>query len=97
MVINPEVGQRYRSADRVRGRQSGEAGGLRVTTGKGHNQEGEKKKDWEKQKLRHKTLVDLTNKTNWQQTNREHRYKYKGDIGKDGRQLERGGNNHKDR
>ena len=26
-----------------------------------------------------KTLVDLTNKTNWQQTNREHRYKYTGD------------------
>ena len=29
-------------------------------------------------------LVDLTNKTNWQRTNREHRYKYTGDMGKKG-------------
>jgi hypothetical protein len=42
-------------------------------------------------------LVDLTNKTNWQQTSREHRYKYPGDNGEDGRQLEEGGVKHKDR
>ena len=41
--------------------------------------------------------VDLTNKTNWQQTNRENRYKYTGDNGEDGRHLEGGGDNHKDR
>ena len=37
-VNNPEVGQRYRTAGRlrVRGRRSGQAGGLRVRTGKGH-------------------------------------------------------------
>ena len=37
---------------RFRGRQSGQAGGLRVRTGKGQNQEREKKRDWEKQELR---------------------------------------------
>jgi hypothetical protein len=41
-----------------------------------------------KQELRQKILVDLTNKTNWQQTNREHRYKYPGDNGEDKRHLE---------
>nr|XP_029489355.1 histidine ammonia-lyase-like [Oncorhynchus nerka] len=34
---------------------------------------------------RGKLLVGSTNKTNWQQTNREHRYKY---TGEDGRHLE---------
>lgn len=53
-------------------------------------------RDWEKQELRTKTLVDLTNKTNWQRTNREHRYKYTGDDGKMG-DTWRGGDNHKDR
>jgi hypothetical protein len=43
------------------------------------------------------TLVGFTNKTNWQQTNREHRYKYPGDNGEDGRHLEGGGDVHKDR
>jgi hypothetical protein len=43
------------------------------------------------------TLVSLTNKTNWQQTNREHRYKYTGDNGEDGRHLEGVGDEHKDR
>ena len=46
---------------------------------------------------RGKTLVGLMNKTNWQQSNREHRYKYTGDHGEDGRHLEGGGDNHKDR
>jgi hypothetical protein len=73
------MGQSYRTAGRVRGRQSDQAGGLRVRTGKGQNQETEKKKDWEKQELRPKTLVDLTNKTNWQQTDRKRRYKYPDD------------------
>jgi hypothetical protein len=36
-------------------------------------------------------------KATWQQTNREHRYKYTGDNGEDGRHLERGGDKHKDR
>jgi hypothetical protein len=31
-----------------------QAGGLRVRTDKGQNQEDEKKRDWEKQELRHK-------------------------------------------
>ena len=66
-VSNPEVGQRYRMAGRsgsigkryrlagrLRGRQSGQACGLRDKTGKGKNQEGEKKRDWEKQELRQK-------------------------------------------
>ena len=55
-VSKPEVGQRYRLVCRlsVRGRQSGQAGGLRVRTGKSQNQEGEKKRDWEKHELRHK-------------------------------------------
>jgi hypothetical protein len=44
---------------------------------------GRKPLYWERQELRIKTLVDLTNKTNWQQENREHRYKYMGDNGKD--------------
>jgi hypothetical protein len=42
-------------------------------------------------------LVDLTNKTNWQRTNREHRYIYTEDNGEDGRHLEVGGDNDKDR
>jgi hypothetical protein len=42
-------------------------------------------------------LIDLTNKTNWQQTNREHWYKYTGDNGEDGRHLEGGGDKHKDK
>jgi hypothetical protein len=40
-VNNPEVGQMYRSA-----------GWLRDRKGKGQNQEGEKRRDWEKQELR---------------------------------------------
>ena len=44
------------------------------------NQEGGKR-----QELTGQTLISLTNKTNWQQTNREHRYKYPGDNGEDGR------------
>ena len=50
-ITKPELGQQYSLAGRlrVRGRQSGLAGGLRVRTGKGQNQEGEKKRDWEKQ------------------------------------------------
>ena len=35
------------------------------------------------------------NKMNWQQTNREHRYKYTGDNGEDGRHLEGGGDKDK--
>ena len=31
---------------------------------------GKKRETGEKQELRNKTLVDLTNKTNWQRTNR---------------------------
>ena len=41
-------------AGRLRVRQSGQAGGLRVRTGKGQNQEDEKKRDWEKQELKQK-------------------------------------------
>jgi hypothetical protein len=63
----------YRSAGRFRGRQSGQAGGLRVKTGKVQNQGDEKKRDWENYGAETKALVDLTNKTKWQQTNREHR------------------------
>jgi hypothetical protein len=37
------------------------------------------------------TLFGLTNKTNWQQTNRDHRYKYPGDNGEDGQHLEDSG------
>jgi hypothetical protein len=83
---NREVGQKYRSVGRlrVRCRQSGQAGGLRVRTGKGQNQESEKKRDWEKQELRTKTLVVSTNKTNWHLISREHRYKHTGDNGEDG-------------
>lgn len=44
-----------------------------------------------------KMLVDLTKKTNWQQTDRKHRYKYPGGNGEDGRHLEGGGDKHKDR
>ena len=44
-----------------------------------------------------KMLVGSTNKTNWQQTNREPRYKYTGNYGEDGQHLEGGGNKHKDR
>ena len=36
-------------------------------------------------------------KTNWQQTNREHRNKYPGNNGEDGGHLEVGGDNQKDR
>ena len=50
-----------------------------------------------KQDPRPKTLVDLTNKTNWQQTHRELRYKYTRDNEADGRHLEGCGHNHKDR
>ena len=37
------------------------------------------------------------NGTNWQQTNREHVYKYTGDNGEDWRHLEGDGDKHKDR
>jgi hypothetical protein len=43
VVSKPEVGQEYQTASRVRVRQSGQAGGLRFRTGKGQNQEGEKR------------------------------------------------------
>jgi hypothetical protein len=80
-VGNPEVGQRYRTAGRlsVRGMQSGQAGELMVRIAKGQNQEDEKRETGEKQELIEKPLIDLSNKTNWQQTNREHRYKYTGE------------------
>jgi hypothetical protein len=42
------------------------------------------------------TLVGFTNETKWQQTNREHRYKYTGDNGEDG-QPGGGGDKHKER
>jgi hypothetical protein len=71
-------------------------GGLRVRTGKGQNKD-EKRETGEKQELIQHTLVDMTNKTNWPATNREHRYKYTGDNGEDGKHLEGGGDNHKDR
>jgi hypothetical protein len=41
-------------------------------------------------------LVGLT-KQNELATDREHRYKYTGDIGEDGRHLEGGVDNHKDK
>jgi hypothetical protein len=44
-------------AGRLRDRQSGQTGGYRVRTSKGKNQEDEKKRNWKKQELRHKTLV----------------------------------------
>ena len=81
------MGQRYRTAGRLKGRQSGQAGGLRVRTGKDQIQE-DKKKETGKAGADTKTLVVLTNKTNWQQRNREHRYKCTGDNGEDGRHLE---------
>ena len=42
------------------------------------------------QELTNKPLVDLTNKTNWQQTGREHRYKYTGDNGEGGGRQSQG-------
>jgi hypothetical protein len=70
-------------------------GGYRVRTIKCQKPWAWEKRDWGKNWSWHKkTLVDLTN---WQQTNREHRYKYPGDNGDDGRYLEGGGDNHKDR
>jgi hypothetical protein len=42
-------------------------------------------------------LVDLTKQNKLAQTNREHRYKYTGDNGEDGRHLEGGEDKHKDR
>jgi hypothetical protein len=48
----------------VRGRQRGQAGGLRVRTGKGQNQEDEKKKRLGKPGAERKMLVALANKTN---------------------------------
>jgi hypothetical protein len=43
-----------------------------------------KREAGKRQELTGRTLVSLTNKTNWQQTNRKHRYKYIGDHGEDG-------------
>jgi hypothetical protein len=57
-----------------------------VRTGKGQNQE-----------LRDKILVNLNKQMTWKQTTREHRLKYTPDNGEDGRHLEGGGDNHKDR
>jgi hypothetical protein len=45
---------------------------------------GREKRDWGKAGADTKMLVDLTNKTNRQQTNREHRYEYTGDNEEDG-------------
>ena len=73
-------------------REGSETGQARVKS-----RRARKRKTGEKQELRHKTLFDLTNKTNWQQTNREHRYKYSGENGENGRHLEGGGDKHKDR
>ena len=45
---------------------------------------------------RQEQRVGLTDKTNWQQTNREHKYKYTGGNGEDGQHLDWGGDEHKD-
>ena len=91
--------------DKGTGRKAGSGSGAgrvirRVGTGSGQakvkNQEDEKR-DWGKAGADTKMLVVLTNKTNWQQANREQRYKYTGDNGEYGRHLEGGGDNHKDR
>jgi hypothetical protein len=53
------------------------------------------RKDKNRQEQRNKCWHISRN--NWQQTSREHRYKYIGDNGEDGQHLEGGGDKHKDR
>ena len=80
------------------GRQAqAEWSGTRAQSQNRQNQEDEKRETGKTQELIQKPLVDLTKKTNWQPTNREHRYKYTGDNGEAGRHLEGDGDNHKDR
>ena len=64
---------------------------------KGQNREGLGNRSKKQTGAGEQTVVGFTNKTNWQQTNREHRYKYTGDNGEDGRHLEGGRDKHKDR
>ena len=64
-VGNPGVGQRNRTAGMLRGRQSGQAGGNRVRTGKDQKPGGREKRDWGKAGANTKMLVGLTNKKNW--------------------------------
>ena len=60
-------------------RQVGTRLGTRKTRVGKHQKPGrQEKRDWGKAGVDTKMLVGLTNKTNWQQTNREHRYKYSG-------------------
>ena len=63
---------------RVRGRQNGQARGLRVRTGKGQNQEDRKKRDWGKPEAE-KLLVDLNKQDKLAHADRKRRYKYPGD------------------
>ena len=60
------------------------AGRLRVRAGRMVKNGKTRKQELEKDRSKGKTLVGLTNKANWQQTNREHRYKYSGDNGENG-------------
>ena len=69
---------------RVQDGQSGQVVRYKVRRGKGKKTGGcEKETPGKSQALTGRTLVSLTNKTNWQQTNRRHRYKYTGDNGED--------------
>jgi hypothetical protein len=54
-----------------------------LESGQAQNQEGAERRGWEKQELRHKPLVDLTNKTNWQRTYRQHRPKLQDNMEKE--------------
>jgi hypothetical protein len=64
-VNNPEVGQWYRTAGRLRDRQSGQAGGYKVRAGKGKEAGMTKREAGKRQKQTGRTLVNLRNKTNW--------------------------------
>jgi hypothetical protein len=91
-------GQAERSARRVQGQAERSARRVQGQDRQGSKTRRARKSEAVKrQELTGQTLVSLTNKTNWQQTNRKHKYKYKGDNGEERRHLERGGNNHKDR
>jgi hypothetical protein len=92
-------GKRYRTAGRLRwsGQASGSGSGAgrvvrRVGTMSGQarvkSQENEKRETGEKQELT-QMLVDKQDEL--AQINREHRYKYTGDNGEEGRHLEVGG------
>jgi hypothetical protein len=50
----------------------------------GQNRETGKQEQGNRWQQGNKTLVGSMNKTNYQQTNKEHRYKYTGDNGEDG-------------